>query len=66
MALPYSIAHGHPEEECQQRLTGAQRASSGEVHSPTRLRRGAFRIVKERYKNGVFKGGRKFFEICED
>ena len=42
------------------------RAGSGEVHSPTRLRRGAFRIVKERYKNGVFKGGRKFFEICED
>ena len=38
MALPCWIAHGHPEEECQQKLTCAQSASSGEVHSPTGLR----------------------------
>ncbi len=25
----YNYAHGHPEEECQQRLTGARRASRG-------------------------------------
>ncbi len=30
-------AHGHPEEECQQKLTGARRASRGEGHSPTRF-----------------------------
>ncbi len=27
MALPCSIVHGHPEEICQQKLTGARRAS---------------------------------------
>ncbi|MCI8969704.1 MAG: hypothetical protein HFH75_19440 [Lachnospiraceae bacterium] len=30
-------AHGHPEEECQQKLTGARRASSGEGHFPARF-----------------------------
>ena len=30
-------AHGHPDEICQQKLTGARRASRREGHSPTRL-----------------------------
>ena len=33
----FFYAHGHPEEECQQKLTGVRRASRGEGHSPTRL-----------------------------
>ena len=31
-------AHGHPEEVCQQKLTGARRGSSGEGRSAARLR----------------------------
>ena len=33
----FFYAHGHPEEEFQQKLTGARRASSGEGRFPTRL-----------------------------
>ncbi len=31
------FAHVHLKEACQQKLTGARRASRGEGHSPTRL-----------------------------